>query len=77
MKIVNPCKRQCTGSIILPMLASDTVHHHLIEVLTTRSLTVWLCTSKKCSGGLPARARTPHSTISSGQRPSGLTAGKA
>jgi len=43
-----------------------------------RSLTVWLCTSKKCSAGLltgcsagfPARARTPHSTISSGQRPS-------
>jgi len=40
--------------------------------------TVWLCTSKKCSAGLlagcsagfPARARTPHSTISSGQRPS-------
>ena len=44
---------------------------------TTRSLTVWLCTSKKCSAGLltgcsagfPARVRTPHSTISSGQRP--------
>ena len=49
-------------------------------LLDTRSLTVWLCTSKKCSAGLltgcsagfPARARTPHSTISSGQRPSGV-----
>jgi hypothetical protein len=38
MKIANPCKRQFTGSIILPMLGSDTVHHHLIEVLTTSGL---------------------------------------
>jgi hypothetical protein len=38
MKIANPCKRQCTGSIILPMLVSDAVHRQLIEVLTTSGL---------------------------------------
>ena len=39
MKIANPCKQQGKGSIILPVLASDTVQYHHIEIFTTSGLT--------------------------------------
>jgi hypothetical protein len=34
MQNTNPSKRQGARLIILPMLASDTAHQHLVEVLT-------------------------------------------
>jgi hypothetical protein len=38
MKITDPSERQCTGSIILSMLASDAVLQQVIEVVTTSGL---------------------------------------
>jgi len=38
MKIANSTEGQRAWSIILPMLASDSVHQHLIEIFVTSGL---------------------------------------